>query len=105
MQYIPPCVWPPFAYTWLHSLHILTDYQMIDFTRTLMAIENRSCVESFSIVAELDDLIEADEQFRISLTTTSFIVTISNSSLLVTIENNNCKCNAHKEHQIMACRF
>ena len=72
----------------LHLFHVLsTDYELINISRTLVSIENPNCVETIPIIITNDALVEANEQFSVSLTSNSFIVTISNSSLLVTIEN------------------
>ena len=68
-----------------------TDYEMVNFSRTLMIIDNSSCVEAISIVTLSDGLVEADEEFTVFLTSNSFVVAISNSSLIITIENHDSK--------------
>lgn len=62
------------------------DYIMVNFSRTLMSIENPECVESVSIITIDDSLVETNELFSLTLTSSSFIVDISNSSLLVDIQ-------------------
>ena len=64
---------------------------MVNFSRTLVAIQNQDCVEAVFINTTNDSLVEAAEQFSISLTSNSFIVAITNSSLLVTIAIDDCK--------------
>lgn len=90
--------WPSLP-SQLHSTYTIyntsTDYEMINVSITLTNIEHPNCTASFFIMATDDDLIEAEEQFTVTLTSSNFIVTVSNSSLLVTIENdndNNSKC-------------
>lgn len=56
-----------------------------------MAIENPMCLDNFIISTLEDSLVEADEQFTIDLTSTSFIVSTVNDTIQVTIENDDCK--------------
>ena len=69
-------------------MDLSTDYTLVNFSRTLTSIENPECVENISINAIDDSLVEANEFFFISLTSSSFIVDISNSILSFTIRNN-----------------
>ena len=69
----------------------LPDYQSVSFTRNLVAIENPACVENFSISTVDDSLVEVDEQFTISLTSTSFIVSTTNATIQITILIDDCK--------------
>ena len=71
-----------------HNITALsTDYTLVNFSRTLTSIENPDCVESVFINIIDDSLVEANETFSLSLTSSSFIVDISNSLLLVVIQN------------------
>ena len=81
----------------VYFLRMSTDYEVVNVSRTLVGIENPTCVESIPILTTSDQLVEANEQFSVSLTSSSFIVTISNSSLLVTIENDDGKSVMHMQ--------
>ena len=72
-------------YTCLYGSHS-TDYALVNFSRTLTSIENPECVEGVSINTIDDSLVEGNETFSLSLTSSSFIVNISNSLLLVDIQ-------------------
>ena len=58
----------------------------MNFSRTLTSIENPECVEGVSINTIDDSLVEGNESFSLSLTSSSFIVDISDSLLLVIIQ-------------------
>ena len=63
-----------------------TDYTLVNFSRTLTSIENPECVEIVFINTIDDSLVEGNETFSLSLTSSSFIVDISDSLLLVVIQ-------------------
>ena len=73
----------------LNSVHSidLADYEMVNFTRTLVGILNPMCVEGFLISNLEDSLVEAYEQFTIQLTSSSFIVSTADDTIQITIEN------------------
>ena len=62
------------------------DYNTVNISRTFSEIQNPICVFAVGIVTEVDSLVEDDEQFIVSLSSNSFIVTVG-SELLVTIQN------------------
>jgi hypothetical protein len=64
-----------------------SDYEMVNFTRTLVGILNPMCVEGFFISNLEDSLVEAYEQFTIQLTSSSFIVSTADDTIQITIEN------------------
>ena len=73
----------------LNSVHSIdpADYEMVNFTRTLVGIQNPMCVEGFLISTLEDSLVEAYEEFTIQLTSSSFIVSTANDTIQITIEN------------------
>lgn len=56
-----------------------------------MGIVNPSCVEMVLVATVEDSLVESNETFTISLTSSSFIVTTANATIQITILNDDCK--------------
>lgn len=68
-------------------LTILTDYQDVNITRQLVhnPPQNLMCVEVVNVSTIEDSLVEGNEEFTLSLSSTSFIVDVATPTANVTI--------------------
>ena len=82
-----------YNYIDLHSLTI-TDFQKMPLSRVLVGNppSNMTCVEVFNVSTVVDDLVEGDEEFTLSLSSASFIVDVATAVATVIVEDENSKC-------------
>ena len=68
-------------------LTILTDYQDVNITHQLVhdPPQNLMCVEVVNVSTIEDNLVEGNEEFTLSLSSTSFIVDVATPNANVTI--------------------